>query len=330
MAQNNVCRKLVFSPLPPNESVKPNISTAIRKRQQALGALITKFKEGNDVGKWFHEFMDRAGQGFLNNNQGCIINVLMASVPVGTEFGDHLREGIKSEWERARAKSNLSIDITENDTATDLLEHIVEHVQLTFPRDLQDTPESWVKKCHHFKMLKNESIQGYYNRCNEIVRKLSQHGQGLSPLQKDNMYKEGLHIRLQGPVKQKNVQGLANLHSATMSYVRDFNLEQEFPLSGDVKASSEEINLLSDEATNSKGPSVAAISATDSSKESVPRSWFEKPCQSCSKSDDEKKKKNSKYHSYGMCWDNPDAVVKKGQKRSSSEKKDSSHITCYI
>ena len=348
--EENVARELIFSPLAANEQNQQNSTVRSRARQKQLAVLLQTFKEGDDVNSWFREFMSRAGTSYLNNNQGCIIEVLYAKVPVNTEFGKHLRESIVAAWERARVTNNESIDINDEPSAVALLTYIVEQVQLTYPRDLYDTPNEWLTKAHNFKFEPNESIQGYYNRCREITMKLAQHQQALTAVQIDTMFKEGLPADLKGPIKEKNIVGLPNLLKATLTYVRNYNMEGKYPLNDKGKSSAKVNSVAVDTSKDSdaKGPD-----ATPKEEEStgmtglydnpIPRAWLKKPCCKCANSSDEKKKKSAEKHSFAFCWDNPKGLAEQegyGGKRKMGERgngngsskkkgKDLSKIKCY-
>ena len=162
-------RALVFSPLPAGEANQGNSTKRSRDRQKALVDSLSKYKEGTNISKWFAEFMDRANTSFLNNNQGCIINALMATVPTDTTLGDDIRESFKANWERERREAGEPTDINDNVTAGSLLNRIVHNVQVSYPKDLGDTLSYWVSKQHKFQFDKSDSIQSYYNRCSKIV-----------------------------------------------------------------------------------------------------------------------------------------------------------------
>ena len=106
---DDVASELIFSPLAANEQNQQNSTVRSRARQKQLAVLRQTFKEGEDVNSGFREFMSRAGTSYLNNNQGCIIEVLYAKVPVNSAFGKHLRESIVAAWERTPVSNNESI-----------------------------------------------------------------------------------------------------------------------------------------------------------------------------------------------------------------------------
>jgi hypothetical protein len=321
-------RTLVFSPLPAGEANQNNSSKRSRDRQKALVASLSKYEEGKDISKWFAEFIDRANGSYLNNNKGCIINVLMATVPTDTTLGDDIRESFKANWERERREAGLSVDINDNVTAGLLLDRIVHNVQVSYPKDLGDTLSYWVSKQHKFNYEKSDSIQSYYNRCSKIVRKLASHGQACTDAQVKNMYLEGLPKRIRGDIKEKNVVGnVTEIHRATMQYVQNKELEAEFPLHGKKVASEDKVAAIGEPEIKEGGTDQAKSS--DESFIRVKRSWFQKPCSKCKGSEDPNRKKSAQYHSWGNCWQNPEGVSTKKRNKGSKRERDMSKVKCF-